>query len=68
MQGATSGSLSPAELRALVTRCFRQPPADSSKEQQLDWAFLGLRLLAEQIQLQVGYGAAVQPWMQAGGA
>ena len=57
-QGATSGSFSPAQLRALVTRCFRHPPAGSSADDRIDWAFQSLRLLSEQIQMQVG-GCAV---------
>ncbi|PSC74841.1 Co2+ Mg2+ efflux [Micractinium conductrix] len=51
-EGATSGSFSPAQLRALVTRCFRHPPAGSSADDRIDWAFQSLRLLSEQIQMQ----------------
>ncbi|KAL4451199.1 hypothetical protein ABPG77_009271 [Micractinium sp. CCAP 211/92] len=50
-EGATSGSFSPAQLRALITRCFRQP-AGASKEEQLDQAFTSLRLLSDQIHMQ----------------
>lgn len=48
----TSGSLSPAALRGVVRRAFRAPPPGSSLEEQLDRAFQGLRLLAEQIRMQ----------------
>lgn len=44
--------LTPAQLRELVRRAFRAPPpASGSREQQLDRAFLSLRLLAEQVAL-----------------
>lgn len=55
MQGATSGSFSPAQLRALITRCFRQP-AGASREEQLDQAFTSLRLLSDQVHMQVSAG------------
>ncbi|EFN52001.1 hypothetical protein CHLNCDRAFT_139531 [Chlorella variabilis] len=51
-QGVTSGSLSPADLRQLISRAFRQPPAGSSREEQLDRAFQSLRLLSDQIHMQ----------------
>ena len=57
-QGATSGTLTPAELRAAVRRAFRQPPAGSSSEAELDAAFGSLRLLGEQVQLQRGSSSA----------
>ncbi|KAI3430608.1 hypothetical protein D9Q98_005201 [Chlorella vulgaris] len=50
-KGVASGSLPPPELRALVSRCFRHPPASSSREEQLDRAFLSLRLLSEQVHM-----------------
>lgn len=51
-QGVTSGSFTPAELRALVARCFRHPPEGSGREEQLDRAFQSLRLLGDQIHMQ----------------
>lgn len=52
VQGATSGTLTPAELRAAVRRAFRHPPVGSSQEAQLDAAFASLRLLGDQVTLQ----------------
>ena len=57
LQGVTSGSLSPAELKLLIRRSFRQPPADSSRAVQLDRAFTSLRLLGEQIRMQARFSS-----------
>lgn len=53
-EGATSGSLTPADLRQLVRRAFRRPPEGSSPGEQLDRGFESLRQLAAQIHMHVG--------------
>lgn len=58
-QGASSGTLTPADLRAAVRRAFRHPPAGASREQALDAAFASLRLLGEQQQLAEATSTAV---------
>jgi hypothetical protein len=53
-EGASSGSLSPADLRQLVRHAFRHPPEGSSRGEQLDRAFQSLRHLVAQIHMHVG--------------